>query len=62
MFYEVNLLVEEEAWEAMTQDLRQTKAARNDLAKENTVLKRRIEEMELQNREWEALRRNGLIS
>jgi len=56
-------LPEAEAWETMTQDLRKTKEARNQLAKENGALKRRVEEMELQNEEWETLlRRNGLIS
>ncbi|KAG9038527.1 hypothetical protein FRB95_000748 [Tulasnella sp. JGI-2019a] len=55
-------LPETEAWEALTQDLQQTKDARNNLAKENTTLKRTVQELQLQNTEWEnLLRSHGLI-
>ncbi|KAG8908171.1 hypothetical protein FRB99_008714 [Tulasnella sp. 403] len=55
-------LPETDAWQAMTLDLRRTKEERNSLAKENKALKRKLEEAELQNREWETLlRRHGLI-
>ncbi|KAG8937079.1 hypothetical protein FRC02_006279 [Tulasnella sp. 418] len=62
MYNDINL-PDDEAWEAMTKDLRQAKDQRNTLAKENSQLKRKLEEMELQNQEWEKLLRNhGLIS
>ncbi|KAG8884270.1 hypothetical protein FRB98_002543 [Tulasnella sp. 332] len=44
-------LPETEAWEVMTQDLRKTKEARNTLARENSALKRTVQELELQNAE-----------
>ncbi|KAH8094910.1 hypothetical protein BXZ70DRAFT_1066217 [Cristinia sonorae] len=61
MFDDANL-PEDEAWVAMTRDLRQTKEARNTLSKENSHLKRKLVEMELQNEEWGALlRAHGLL-
>ncbi|KDQ64245.1 hypothetical protein JAAARDRAFT_27871 [Jaapia argillacea MUCL 33604] len=62
MFNDVNL-PEDDAWEAMTTDLRQTKEARNALARENSQLKRHLAEMEMQKEEWaNLLREHGLIS
>ncbi|KZS91196.1 hypothetical protein SISNIDRAFT_456791 [Sistotremastrum niveocremeum HHB9708] len=55
-------LPESEAWEAMVQDLRKTKDARNESRKENSILKRSLAEAELQRDEWGALlRAHGLI-
>ncbi|PCH40917.1 hypothetical protein WOLCODRAFT_137069 [Wolfiporia cocos MD-104 SS10] len=55
-------LPQDEAWVAMTQDLRRTKEARNQLTHENSDLKRRLAEVEMQNEEWGALlRQHGLI-
>ncbi|KAK7060488.1 hypothetical protein VNI00_001253 [Paramarasmius palmivorus] len=47
MYNDINL-PDDEAWAALTKDLREAKAARNDLSKENSELKRRLAEMELQ--------------
>lgn len=56
-------LPDDEAWVAMANDLQKAKEARNELSRENSALKRRLEEAELQNREWETLLRDhGLIS
>ncbi|KAF8592181.1 hypothetical protein K439DRAFT_1626199 [Ramaria rubella] len=61
MFNDANL-PETEAWAAMTKDLRESKAARNDLKRENASLKRKLEEVESQKEEWGAiLRAHGLI-
>ncbi|CCL98268.1 uncharacterized protein FIBRA_00262 [Fibroporia radiculosa] len=55
-------LPEDEAWAAMTKDLRKSKEARNALSLENSRLKRRLVELEMQNKEWGALlRAHGLI-
>ncbi|KII94880.1 hypothetical protein PLICRDRAFT_33706 [Plicaturopsis crispa FD-325 SS-3] len=55
-------LPEDEAWRAMTLDLRQTKEARNLLNRENSQLKRRLAEVEAQKEEWgDLLRSHGLI-
>ncbi|TCD67500.1 hypothetical protein EIP91_012305 [Steccherinum ochraceum] len=61
MFNDANLPADQ-AWAAMTRDLRQTKESRNALTKENSSLKRKLVEMEMQNEEWGALlRAHGLI-
>ncbi|THH28409.1 hypothetical protein EUX98_g5772 [Antrodiella citrinella] len=61
MFNDANLPIDE-AWTAMTQDLRQTKEAKHVLSKENSNMKRKLVEMEMQNEEWGALLRvHGLI-
>ncbi|CAL1700184.1 unnamed protein product [Somion occarium] len=63
MYETANNLPPDDAWVVMTKDLRETKEARNTLAKENSQLKRRLAELELQNEEWGAmLRAYGLIS
>ncbi|KAG9050452.1 hypothetical protein FS837_005257 [Tulasnella sp. UAMH 9824] len=55
-------LPDDEAWVAMANDLQKAKEARNEFSRENSALKRRLEEVELQNREWETLLRDhGLI-
>ncbi|KAI0307231.1 hypothetical protein B0F90DRAFT_1807884 [Multifurca ochricompacta] len=52
-----------DAWTTTTRDLRQSKESRNALSKENSQLKRRLEELESEKEEWAALlRRHGLIS
>ncbi|KAF8076555.1 hypothetical protein FPV67DRAFT_1618362 [Lyophyllum atratum] len=61
MYNDVNL-PDDEAWAAMSKDLKETKEARNALTKENSQLKLRIAEAEMQRDEWEALlRTHGLI-
>ncbi|KAK0206394.1 hypothetical protein DFS33DRAFT_586286 [Desarmillaria ectypa] len=61
MFNDVNL-PEDEAWMAMSNDLRKTKEARNALSKENSHLKRQLAEAELKQEEWATLlRSHGLI-
>lgn len=61
MFKDVNL-PDDEAWQAMSADLRRTKEARNTLSKENSQLKRKLAEVELQQEEWKTLLRgHGLI-
>ncbi|RDB22757.1 hypothetical protein Hypma_010026 [Hypsizygus marmoreus] len=61
MYNDINL-PDEEAWVAMSKDLRQTKEARNTLSKENSQLKLRIAEADMQRDEWGAiLRAHGLI-
>ncbi|KAF8826901.1 hypothetical protein HHX47_DHR5000592 [Lentinula edodes] len=61
MYNDVNL-PEDEAWRAMTEDLRVTKEARNKLTQENCDLKQRLAEAELRQEEWGALlRAHGLI-
>ncbi|KAJ3859197.1 hypothetical protein EV359DRAFT_51220 [Lentinula novae-zelandiae] len=61
MYNDVNL-PEDEAWRAMTEDLRVTKEARNQLTQENCDLKQRLAEAELRQEEWGALlRAHGLI-
>jgi len=61
MYNDANL-PDDEAWTSMTRDLRQTKEARNTLSKENSQLKRRIAEVEMEKEEWGALlREHGLI-
>ncbi|KAI0050211.1 hypothetical protein FA95DRAFT_662337 [Auriscalpium vulgare] len=55
-------LPEDRAWAAMAEDLRRTKASRNNLARENAQLKRRLAESESEKEEWgELLRQHGLI-
>lgn len=61
MYNDINL-PDDEAWVAMSEDLRTTKEARNALSKENSQLKRRIAEAEMQRDEWGSLlRAHGLI-
>jgi len=61
MYSDINL-PDDEAWVAMSKDLRTTKEARNALTKQNSQLKRRIAEVEMQQEEWGALlRAHGLI-
>lgn len=61
MFNDVNL-PEDDAWIAMSNDLRKTKEARNALSKENSHLKRQLAEAELKQEEWATLlRSHGLI-
>ncbi|KEP51744.1 RhoGEF gef2 protein [Rhizoctonia solani 123E] len=61
--YADSSLRDDEALVAMADDLRKSKAARNDLAKENAQLKRKLAEMELEKQHYEELlRRHGLIS
>ncbi|GLB33962.1 putative guanine nucleotide exchange factor for Rho/Rac/Cdc42-like GTPases [Lyophyllum shimeji] len=61
MYNDVNL-PDDEAWTAMSNDLKQTKETRNALSKENSQLKRRLTEAEMQRDEWGALlRAHGLI-
>ncbi|KIY49377.1 hypothetical protein FISHEDRAFT_41844 [Fistulina hepatica ATCC 64428] len=61
MFNDANL-PEDEAWTAMTADLQATKEARNNLSKENSTLKRRLAELQMQQEEWSVLlRAHGLI-
>ncbi|KAL0573970.1 hypothetical protein V5O48_007985 [Marasmius crinis-equi] len=47
MYNDANL-PDDEAWVALTDDLRDTKASRNHLSKENSELRRRLAELELQ--------------
>ncbi|KAA1466780.1 hypothetical protein DENSPDRAFT_767026 [Dentipellis sp. KUC8613] len=55
-------LPDEEAWTAMTRDLRQAKADRNAYRQENSHLKRRLAQTEMEKEEWGALlREHGLI-
>ncbi|CAE6503423.1 unnamed protein product [Rhizoctonia solani] len=61
--YADSSLRDDEALVAMADDLRKSKAARNDLAKENAQLKRKLAEMEFEKQHYEdMLRRHGLIS
>ncbi|KAG5653030.1 hypothetical protein H0H81_002652 [Sphagnurus paluster] len=61
MYNDINL-PDDEAWVAMSEDLRQTKESRNALTKENSQLKLRLAEAEMQRDEWGALlRAHGLI-
>ncbi|CAE6396665.1 unnamed protein product [Rhizoctonia solani] len=61
--YADSSLRDDEALVAMADDLRKSKAARNDLAKENAQLKRKLAEMESEKQHYEdMLRRHGLIS
>ncbi|KAJ7781077.1 RhoGEF domain-containing protein [Mycena metata] len=61
MYNDANL-PDDEAWASMSTDLRKTKEARNALTKENSQLKRRLAETEMQQEEWGALlRAHGLI-
>ncbi|KAL1722372.1 hypothetical protein EV715DRAFT_247584 [Schizophyllum commune] len=61
MYQDVQL-PDEEAWARMAKDLRETKKARNNLTAENSTLKRRLAEMEMQQEEWATLlRAHGLI-
>ncbi|KAI0035678.1 hypothetical protein K488DRAFT_42843, partial [Vararia minispora EC-137] len=56
-------LPETEAWAAMAADVRKTKAARNELAMENSRLKRRLAEVESERDAWSSLlRKHGLLS
>ncbi|KAF8639693.1 hypothetical protein AX17_000955 [Amanita inopinata Kibby_2008] len=62
MYNDANL-PDDEAWVAMSTDLRQTKEARNALSRENSQLKRQLAEVELERDEWgKRLRAHGLIS
>ncbi|EIW82335.1 hypothetical protein CONPUDRAFT_164953 [Coniophora puteana RWD-64-598 SS2] len=62
MFTDVNL-PHEEAWEALTMDLRRAKESRNALSRENSDLKRRLAEVEADKEEWSALLRSqGILS
>ncbi|KIL70247.1 hypothetical protein M378DRAFT_156324 [Amanita muscaria Koide BX008] len=61
MYNDVNL-PDDEAWVALTADLRQTKEARNALSRENSQLKRHLAEVELERDEWgKLLRTHGLL-
>ncbi|KAE9410179.1 hypothetical protein BT96DRAFT_969851 [Gymnopus androsaceus JB14] len=61
MYNDVNL-PDDEAWRAMTEDLRVTKESRNKLSQENCDLRQRLAEAELRQEEWGALlRAHGLI-
>ncbi|KAJ1308946.1 hypothetical protein OPQ81_004629 [Rhizoctonia solani] len=61
--YADSSLRDDEALVAMADDLRKSKAARNDLSKENAQLKRKLAEMEFEKQHYEdMLRRHGLIS
>ncbi|KAJ7228502.1 RhoGEF domain-containing protein [Mycena pura] len=61
MYNDANL-PDDEAWLSMSTDLRKTKEARNALMKENSQLKRRLAETEMQQEEWKALlQAHGLI-
>ncbi|KAG6821575.1 hypothetical protein H0H93_000084 [Arthromyces matolae] len=61
MYKDLNL-PDEEAWVAMIKDLRSTKESRNLLIKDNSQLKLKLAEAEMQRNEWEALlRTHGLI-
>ncbi|KAL1747651.1 hypothetical protein HDZ31DRAFT_60984 [Schizophyllum fasciatum] len=61
MFNDANL-PEADSWPAMAKDLKETKKERNNLTKENSSLKRRLAEMEMQQEEWAILlRAHGLI-
>ncbi|KDR83964.1 hypothetical protein GALMADRAFT_133349 [Galerina marginata CBS 339.88] len=62
MYNDANL-PDDEAWQALSQDLRQTKEAKNNLSRENSQLKRRLAEVELEKEEWgDLLRAHELIS
>ncbi|KAF8812237.1 hypothetical protein BYT27DRAFT_7182669 [Phlegmacium glaucopus] len=62
MYNDANL-PDDEAWVAMAKDLQQTKEARNNLTKENSQLKRKLAEVDLQREEWgDLLRVHGLVS
>ncbi|KAF7301817.1 DH domain-containing protein [Mycena indigotica] len=61
MYNDANL-PDDEAWASMSDDLRKTKEGRNALSKENSQLKRRLAELELQQEEWRSLlKAHGLI-
>ncbi|KAL4076122.1 hypothetical protein J3A83DRAFT_4357230 [Scleroderma citrinum] len=61
MYNDVNL-PQDEAWQAMTRDLRKTKETKNILSDENSSLKRRIAELEAEKEEWTGLlRAHGLV-
>ncbi|KAJ7068443.1 RhoGEF domain-containing protein [Mycena amicta] len=61
MYNDANL-PDDEAWVSMSADLRKTKETRNALNKENSQLKRRLAEVELQQEEWRSLlKAHGLI-
>ncbi|TFY63590.1 hypothetical protein EVJ58_g3151 [Rhodofomes roseus] len=60
--YDDASLDSEDAWSAMTKDLRDTKKSQKLAAQENSRLKRRIGDLEMQQEEWGALlRAHGLI-
>ncbi|KAF9569107.1 hypothetical protein CPC08DRAFT_289376 [Agrocybe pediades] len=62
MYNDANL-PDDEAWQAMSKDLRETKEIKNNLSRENSHLKRRLAEVELEKEEWgDLLRAHGLIS
>ncbi|KAF9006585.1 hypothetical protein BDQ17DRAFT_1302996 [Cyathus striatus] len=61
MYNDANL-PENEAWKALSTDLRLTKERRNALNKENSELKLKLAKLELQHEEWrDLLHTNGLI-
>ncbi|KAF7332014.1 DH domain-containing protein [Mycena kentingensis (nom. inval.)] len=61
MYNDANL-PDDEAWASMSADLRKTKEARNASNKENSQLKRRLAEVEMQQEEWRILlQSHGLI-
>ncbi|KAG5716704.1 Rho guanine nucleotide exchange factor gef2 [Termitomyces sp. T112] len=61
MYNDLNL-PDDESWVAMSKDLKQTKESRNSLMKENSQLKLKLAEAEMQREEWGAiLRAHGLI-
>ncbi|KAG2013296.1 signal transducer [Coprinopsis cinerea AmutBmut pab1-1] len=61
MYNDINL-PDDEAFVALTKDLQTTKESRNELSQENSQLKRRLAEAELQRDEWaQLLRHHGLI-
>ncbi|KAH9482553.1 Rho guanine nucleotide exchange factor gef2 [Psilocybe cubensis] len=62
MYNDANL-PENEALHALARDLQQTKEVKNNLSRENSALKRKLAETELEKEEWgELLRAHGLIS
>ncbi|PFH51280.1 hypothetical protein AMATHDRAFT_75013 [Amanita thiersii Skay4041] len=61
MYSDANL-PDDEAWIAMSKDLRETKEARNMLSRENSQLRRQLAEAESERDEWgKLLRGHGLI-
>ncbi|KAF8969440.1 hypothetical protein BDZ97DRAFT_1902547 [Flammula alnicola] len=50
MYNDANL-PDDEAWQALSQDLRQTKETKNNLSRENSQLKRKLAEIELEKEE-----------
>jgi chromosome segregation ATPase len=62
MYNDANL-PDDEAWNALSHDLRQAKEAKNNLSRENSQLKRKLAEVELEKEEWgDLLRAQGLLT